>query len=100
MVLLDGLEDPDADPSGSPLASRGPVSRPDELEITIQAGRVPAQYWKDLWNYRELLYVLAWRDILVRYKQAFFGVAWAVIRPLATMAIFVFVFGKIARLPT
>ena len=60
----------------------------------------PAHYWHDLWRYRELLYFLAWRDILVRYKQTAIGVAWALIRPLATMLVFTVIFGKLAKLPT
>jgi lipopolysaccharide transport system permease protein len=67
-------------------------------EITIEAGRAERQYWRDLWRYRELFYFLAWRDILVRYKQTVIGVAWAVIRPLLTMLALTFTFGKIAGL--
>lgn len=66
----------------------------------IEAGRAERQYWHDLWRFRELLFFLAWRDVAVRYKQTAIGVAWAVIRPLATMAIMVVVFGKIANLPS
>ena len=54
----------------------------------------------DLWRYRELFYILAWRDIAVRYKQTVIGLLWAIIRPLLTMIIFVIVFGKIAKLPS
>ena len=53
-----------------------------EPELVIEAGRTERQYWRDLWRYRELFYFLAWRDILVRYKQAAIGIAWAVLRPL------------------
>jgi lipopolysaccharide transport system permease protein len=67
-------------------------------EITIEAGRAERQYWRDLWRYRELFYFLAWRDILVRYKQTVVGVAWAVIRPLLTMMVLTFVFGRLAKL--
>jgi lipopolysaccharide transport system permease protein len=67
-------------------------------EITIEAGRSERQYWRDLWRYRELFYFLAWRDILVRYKQTVIGVAWAVLRPLLTMLVLTFVFNKLARL--
>lgn len=67
--------------------------------MVIEAGRASAQYWRDLWAYRELLYFLAWRDIAVRYKQTVIGTAWAVIRPLLTMVILVIVFGRIAHLP-
>ena len=59
--------------------------------IVIEAGNTEKQYWFDVWRYRELFYFLAWRDILVRYKQTIIGIAWAVIRPLLMMLIFVFV---------
>jgi lipopolysaccharide transport system permease protein len=68
--------------------------------LTIEAGRAERHYWKDLWKYRELFYFLAWRDVLVRYKQTAIGVAWALIRPLLTMIVFVFVFEKLAKLPS
>jgi len=57
-------------------------------------------YWRELWRYRELFFFLAWRDILVRYKQTAIGVSWSVIRPLATMLVFTVVFGKLAKLPS
>lgn len=69
-------------------------------ELVIEAGLADRQYWRDLWRYRELFQVLAWRDVSVRYKQTVIGVAWAVIRPLLTMVIFTVVFGKVAKLPT
>jgi lipopolysaccharide transport system permease protein len=69
-------------------------------ELIIEAGRVEQQYWKDLWRYRELFYFLAWRDILVRYKQTAIGMAWALIRPFLTMVVFTIVFGQLAKLPT
>jgi homopolymeric O-antigen transport system permease protein len=69
-------------------------------ELTIKAGASTRQYWKDLWRYRELFYFLAWRDILVRYKQTVVGVAWALIRPLLTMIVLTVVFGKLAKLPS
>jgi len=69
-------------------------------KITIEAGRSERHYWKDIWRYRELFYFLAWRDILVRYKQTIIGVAWAIIRPLLTMLVFTVVFGKLAKLPS
>ena len=69
-------------------------------ELIIEAGRTERQYWQDLWRYRELFYFLAWRDILVRYKQTIIGMAWALIRPFLTMIVFTIIFGKIAKLPT
>jgi lipopolysaccharide transport system permease protein len=69
-------------------------------ELVIEAGRSEQQYWKDLWRYRELFYFLAWRDILVRYKQTAIGIAWALIRPFLTMVVFSIVFGNLAKLPS
>jgi lipopolysaccharide transport system permease protein len=69
-------------------------------ELTIEAGRTESQYWKDIWRYRELFYFLAWRDILVRYKQTVIGIAWALIRPFLTMVVFSVVFGTLAKLPS
>ncbi len=69
-------------------------------ELVIEAGRTEKQYWQDLWRYRELFYFLAWRDILVRYKQTAIGIAWALIRPFLTMVVFTVVFGQLAKLPS
>lgn len=69
-------------------------------ELVIEAGRTERQYWKDLWRYRELFYFLAWRDILVRYKQTAIGITWALLRPFLTMVVFTVVFGQIAKLPS
>src|SRR5438270_3013692 len=75
-------------------------SRAEEpFDLWIEAGRTEKNYWRDLWRYRELFYFLAWRDILVRYKQTVIGIAWALVRPLLTMIVFTFVFSKIAKLP-
>ena len=68
--------------------------------LTIEAGRAEANYWRDLWSFRELLFFLAWRDVLVRYKQTVIGVSWSLIRPLITMIVFTIVFGKLAGLPS
>ncbi len=68
--------------------------------INIEAGSSDIQYWKDLLRYRELFYFLAWRDILIRYKQTVVGIAWAVLRPFLTMIILTFVFSKVAKLPS
>ncbi len=69
-------------------------------ELIIEAGRTERNYWRDLFRYRELFYFLAWRDVLVRYKQTVIGILWAVLRPLLTTVVFVFVFSRIAKLPT
>ena len=74
------------------------MDNPSVLEI--EAGKTERHYWIDLWRYRHLFYFLAWRDILVRYKQTIIGLAWALIRPLLTMMVFVIVFGKLAKLPS
>ena len=67
--------------------------------IIIEKGRVQSNYWKDLWAYRELFYILAWRDVSVKYKQTVFGVLWAVLRPFLTMLVFTVIFSRIAKLP-
>ncbi len=69
-------------------------------KLVIEAGRAEQQYWRDLWRYRELFYFLAWRDILVRYKQTAIGVAWAILRPLLTMIVFTIIFGRLTKLPS
>src|SRR5438046_2676381 len=68
--------------------------------LVIEAGRTERHYWTSLWRYRELFYFLAWRDLLVRYKQTAIGIAWSVLRPVLTMVVFTLVFGKLAKLPS
>src|SRR6201987_1299373 len=68
-------------------------------ELIIEAGHTERNYWRDLFRYRELFYFLAWRDVLVRYKQTVIGILWAVLRPLLTMIVFTIVFSRIAKLP-
>src|SRR5450755_2028496 len=68
--------------------------------LIIEAGRTESLYWRDLWRYRELFYFLAWRDILVRYKQTVVGVAWSLIRPFLTMLVLTVVFGKFGKMPS
>jgi lipopolysaccharide transport system permease protein len=70
------------------------------MELTLEPGGTETNYWRDLWRYRELFQVLAWRDVSIRYKQTAIGILWAVIRPLLTMIIFTIVFGRLAKLPT
>jgi lipopolysaccharide transport system permease protein len=67
-------------------------------KIVIEPGRSEKSYWRDLWTYRELFYILSWRDIKVRYKQTVIGAAWSIIRPLLTTVIFTFVFSRVAKL--
>ena len=72
----------------------------DSQTIVIEARRAERHYWRDIWRYRELLFFLTWRDLLVRYKQTVLGVAWAWLKPLITMIVFTVVFGKLAKLPS
>jgi len=68
--------------------------------LVLEAGRAERHYWRDLWHYRELFAILAWRDVAVRYKQTVIGVAWALVRPFLTMVIFSLLFGRVAKLPS
>ena len=68
--------------------------------LVIEAGKTERHYWADLWKYRELFFFLSWRDILVRYKQTVIGVLWAVLRPVLTTVVFVFVFSRLAKMPS
>ena len=71
-----------------------------DFTLYIEAGKSEKQYIKDIWRYRELFYFLAWRDILVRYKQTVIGILWAILRPFLTMVVFTFIFGNVAKLPS
>ena len=73
---------------------------PVEFDVVIEAGKTARNYWRDIWRYRELFYFLAWRDLLVRYKQTVVGVAWALTQPLFTMVVFTIIFGHLAHLPS
>lgn len=68
--------------------------------LLIEPGLAERHYWRDIWRYRELFLVLAWRDISVRYKQTIIGVSWALVQPIVTMIVFTLIFGKIAKLPS
>jgi lipopolysaccharide transport system permease protein len=70
------------------------------MEIILEAGRSEKNYWGDLWRYRELFYILAWRDVAVRYKQTVAGAAWALVQPIMSMVIMTVIFGRIAGLPS
>ncbi|MFA6411104.1 MAG: ABC transporter permease [Syntrophales bacterium] len=71
-----------------------------ESVLIIEPGRSEKNYWGDLWRYRELFLILAWRDISVRYKQTIIGILWAILRPLFTMVVFTVIFSRIAKLPS
>jgi lipopolysaccharide transport system permease protein len=77
-----------------------PPIETQETVLIIEPGRTEKNYWGDLWRYRELFLVLAWRDISVRYKQTIIGILWAIIRPFLTMVVFTVIFGRIAKLPS
>ncbi len=80
---------------------RNQISQSEQTRVhVLEASRSERNYWSDLWHYRELFAILAWRDIAVRYKQTIIGVAWAIVRPLLTMVIFTIIFGKLAKLPS
>lgn len=68
--------------------------------LVLEPGRADSQYWRDVWHYRELFFILAWRDVAVRYKQTVIGIAWAVLRPFLTMVVFTLIFGHLAKLPS
>ena len=71
-----------------------------ERTVILKAGSADRHYWSDVWHYRELFAILAWRDVAVRYKQTVIGIAWAVVRPFLTMVIFTVVFSRLAKLPS
>lgn len=72
----------------------------NEFDLVVEPGRSVKNYWHDLWRFRELFFFLAWRDILVRYKQTAIGLAWSVIRPFLTMIVLTVIFGRVAKLPS
>lgn len=71
-----------------------------DFDLWLEAGRTEKHYWRDLWRFRGLFYVLAWRDVSVRYKQTVIGVAWAFIRPVVTMLVMTVIFSRVAKLPS
>jgi len=76
------------------------ASLPTTRTLVLEPGRAERHYWRDIWDYRELFAILAWRDVSVRYKQTAIGVAWALLQPLLTMIVFTVVFGRVAKLPS
>ena len=83
----------------SPITDSSSAHSQEQILI-IEPGRTEKNYWADLWRYRELFLILAWRDISVRYKQTIIGILWAIIRPFLTMVVFTVIFGRIAKLPS
>src|SRR5256885_246026 len=93
-------ENEDMAGSTIPMRPKDQANRTPERVLVLEAGRAERHYWRDLWLYRELFAILAWRDLAVRYKQTVIGVAWAVIRPVLTVLIFTVLFGRVAKLPS
>jgi lipopolysaccharide transport system permease protein len=83
----------------APLPSLVPCD-PDEFDLWLEAGHTEKHYWLDLWRYRELFAILAWRDVAIRYKQTVAGAAWAIVQPLISIIIMTVIFGKVAGLPS
>jgi len=83
----------------SPPIFTPPVEE-EKFDLWIEAGHVEKHYWHDLWRYRELFFILAWRDVAVRYKQTVAGTAWALVQPFLSMVIMTVFFGKLAGLPS
>lgn len=88
----------DAASTTRPAPTVGKEAKREEFDVWLEAGRTGMHYWLDLWRYRELFLVLAWRDLAIRYKQTVVGVAWSLLQPLLTMMIMTIVFGKLAGL--
>ena len=96
-----GQKSPESEDMAGPSIPMTPKdNRTHERVLVLEAGRAERHYWRDLWPYRELFAILAWRDLAVRYKQTMIGVAWAVIRPLLSMLIFTVLFSRVAKLPS
>lgn len=91
---------PDISQTDAFVLSQASMASVSERILILESGRAERNYWEDVWHYRELFAILAWRDISVRYKQTVIGVAWALVRPLLTMIVFTIVFGKLAKLPS
>jgi lipopolysaccharide transport system permease protein len=72
----------------------------EDFDLWLEAGRTEKHYWLDLWRYRELFAILAWRDVAIRYKQTVAGAAWAIVQPFFSMVIMTVIFGKVAGLPS
>src|SRR6185295_6631285 len=88
-------------PAGeSVIDTTNPKDPSEAFDLWIEAGHTEKHYWADLWRYRELFYILAWRDVAVRYKQTVAGAAWALLQPLMSMLIMTVIFGRIAGLPS
>jgi lipopolysaccharide transport system permease protein len=99
-MTMNLIAEPAREPRGAQEELLPASEAPRLAPLLIEAGHSERQYWRDLWRYRELFYFLAWRDLLVRYKQTFVGVSWSLIRPLLTMVVLTVVFGKLGKMPS
>ena len=97
---LNGSGQGDAPNASTDMSAAMTLANCRERVTVLEPGRAERNYWSDLWHYRELFAILAWRDVAVRYKQTVIGVAWALVRPFLTMVVFTVIFGRIAKLPS
>ena len=74
--------------------------QPRRMEYTSSAHRTYMDTVREFWDYRELVFFLAWRDIMIRYRQTVLGAMWAILQPLVTMVVFTFLFGAVVKIPT
>src|SRR6202042_945199 len=88
------------EPHGTAVAPQSDAAAGSGRIIVLKSGSPDRHYWADVWHYRELFAILAWRDVAVRYKQTVIGVAWAVVRPFLTMVVFTVLFGRLAKFPS
>lgn len=93
---MDGAPEPKTIESDSPIS----LAAPEDFDLWLEAGKAEKHYWLDLWRYRELFAILAWRDVAIRYKQTVAGAAWAIVQPFLSMVIMTVIFGKVAGLPS
>jgi lipopolysaccharide transport system permease protein len=91
---------PAAGVAPAPGASSAARVADEEFDLWLEAGRTEKHYWLDLWRYRELFQILAWRDIAIRYKQTVAGAGWAIIQPFLSMVIMTVIFSRLAGLPS
>jgi len=98
--MINSLDKANTGAVADPLALPDKPNGTRERVLVLEAGRSERHYWRDLWKYRELFAILAWRDLAVRYKQTAIGVAWALIRPILSMLVFTVLFSRVAKLPS
>src|SRR5712664_1931548 len=97
--MLQQLKSRNSPPDDALMTTANPTVQSNVLIMEPSRGWVPLRL-RDLWEYRELLHFLVWRDIKVRYKQTALGAAWAIIQPFFTMVVFSLFFGRLAKVPS